>query len=267
MLECEPRIRHPSLEEVSKTTNITHGEGLLNYYFHNSLIGFWIVYLDFACVVILSVDFVARFVISQRRCTFLIDPFNIADILGIIPVWIVFVIVTVASVQKWSLENWKTLEGYSMILGILHILRIFRFRLILLHFKPLRLISLAYKRSLKDLLLLSTVLTMASLVFGFLIYFLEVFFDPVDSFSSGLDAQWWALITMATVGYGDFVPTTDAGRIVGILCALFGIVIVAMITAIIISNFMQLYKNVETIERKKKYLASMRPQKIIKTRL
>ena len=267
MLEYEPKIRDPSLEEVRKNTNITHGEGLYNYYFYNSLPRFWIVFLDFPCAVILTVDFIAQFVISQRRCMFLINPFNIVDILGILPIWMVLVIIIFASVQNWSLKDWKELQDYGLLLGILQLLRLFRFRLILFHFKPLRLISLAYKHSLKDLLLLSTVLAMASLFFGFLLYFLEVFVDPVDSFSSGLDAHWWAFITMTTVGYGDFVPKTDAGYIIGISCALFGIAIVAMITAIIISNFMQVYQNVETIERKKKYFASMRSQKIIKARL
>jgi len=36
------------------------------------------------------------------------------------------------------------------------------------------------------------------------------------------DALWWSLVTMSTVGYGDIVPVTGQGRIVGALLILFG---------------------------------------------
>ena len=41
-----------------------------------------------------------------------------------------------------------------------------------------------------------------------------------------LDAYWWSFITMTTVGYGDVIPTTHQGRVIGICCAVFGVIII-----------------------------------------
>jgi voltage-gated potassium channel len=53
--------------------------------------------------------------------------------------------------------------------------------------------------------------------------------DP--AFENPIDGFWWAWVTMTTVGYGDLVPTTIEGRIVGMLLILVGIAIFSMLTA------------------------------------
>lgn len=45
------------------------------------------------------------------------------------------------------------------------------------------------------------------------------------------DGMWWAWVTMATVGYGDVVPHTGAGRLFGSLLILFGVVLLSLLTA------------------------------------
>ena len=50
-----------------------------------------------------------------------------------------------------------------------------------------------------------------------------------------LETVWWAVITMTTVGYGDKVPITHGGRIVGILMAFSGVALVSIFTATISS--------------------------------
>ena len=48
-----------------------------------------------------------------------------------------------------------------------------------------------------------------------------------------IDAFWWASATVTTVGYGDVVPVTDAGRILGIVLMFVGISIIgAFISAL-----------------------------------
>ena len=48
-----------------------------------------------------------------------------------------------------------------------------------------------------------------------------------------IDAFWWASATVTTVGYGDVVPVTEAGRIMGIVLMFVGISIIgAFISAL-----------------------------------
>ena len=49
------------------------------------------------------------------------------------------------------------------------------------------------------------------------------------------DAIWWGFSTLATVGYGDFVPITATGRVLGVCLMLGGIAIVGTTTALVVS--------------------------------
>lgn len=46
-----------------------------------------------------------------------------------------------------------------------------------------------------------------------------------------LDGVWWAISTMTTVGYGDYVPVTTLGRLIGILLQLVGTMMFGMVVA------------------------------------
>ena len=68
------------------------------------------------------------------------------------------------------------------------------------------------------------------------IYFFE-HKDVKTSVKTIGDAFWWAVVTVTTVGYGDKVPNTLAGKLVRLILMLSGIVLVSMITATIASLF------------------------------
>jgi voltage-gated potassium channel len=75
----------------------------------------------------------------------------------------------------------------------------------------------------------STVITVAA---GFLMTVVD--HEGFPSIGSGL---WWAVQTTTTVGYGDHVPTTVAGRLIAALVMLFGIGFLTVVTAAITSTF------------------------------
>src|SRR5262249_47712337 len=51
------------------------------------------------------------------------------------------------------------------------------------------------------------------------------------------DGLWWAIVTLGTVGYGDLVPHTTAGRVVGSVVIVFGVTFIALLTAVVTSTF------------------------------
>ena len=62
--------------------------------------------------------------------------------------------------------------------------------------------------------------------------------DP-DNFANVWEGLWWAIQTVTTVGYGDVVPTTVAGRIVAALVMIIGIGFITVTTAAIASAFVE----------------------------
>ncbi len=74
-----------------------------------------------------------------------------------------------------------------------------------------------------------TLLFSVVFVFGTSAYLLEHGHNP--SFKEISDGLWWAFVTLTTVGYGDIVPITSAGRIVGVFTMIFGIAVYSLMIA------------------------------------
>jgi len=52
-------------------------------------------------------------------------------------------------------------------------------------------------------------------------------------------ALWWSLQTVTTVGYGDVVPSSGAGRIVGSIVLVYSVAFLTITTAIITTSFIE----------------------------
>ena len=68
------------------------------------------------------------------------------------------------------------------------------------------------------------------------IYFVESG-HPDSQIDSMIDAIWWTVATVTTVGYGDVVPVTDAGKVVAIVYMFSGIGILAIFISVLGTHF------------------------------
>ncbi|KAK3083887.1 hypothetical protein FSP39_004756 [Pinctada imbricata] len=107
-----------------------------------------------------------------------------------------------------------------------------------------------YYNDLKEILLLYMCFLIASVIFASLIYYAE--FHTPDTFPDIPRSIWWSIVTMTTVGYGDFYPKSGYGYVVGTLCAFCGVIILALPIAVVATNFNDFYeKNKERENRVK----------------
>jgi voltage-gated potassium channel len=79
-------------------------------------------------------------------------------------------------------------------------------------------------------------LAVTTLALGLTAGFIVTLVDRRDFPTFGT-AVWWAVVTLSTVGYGDVVPHTPWGRVVGSLVIVFGVTFIAFLTATVTSAF------------------------------
>ena len=59
--------------------------------------------------------------------------------------------------------------------------------------------------------------------------------SPDANIKTGGDALWWAVVTITTVGYGDFYPVTTLGRLTGVSVMFAGVGIIGALASILAS--------------------------------
>ena len=71
-------------------------------------------------------------------------------------------------------------------------------------------------------------IALGAILAGNVIYAIEP-----DTFSSAFEGAWWGIVTMTTVGYGDVVPHSLAGRAIAVALMVAGICMFAAVTGIV----------------------------------
>ncbi|XP_062374292.1 potassium voltage-gated channel subfamily A member 1 [Sardina pilchardus] len=199
--------------------------------------------IETTCVIWFTFELIVRFFACPSKAEFSKTVMNIIDIMSIMPYFIT-VGTELAEQQNPPDVGEEHQNGQpSMSLAILRVIRLVRvFRIFKLsrHSKGLQILGQTLKASMRELGLLIFFLFIGVILFSSAVFFAEAD-EPESHFSSIPDAFWWAVVTMTTVGYGDMRPVTVGGKIVGSLCAIAGVLTIALPVPVIVSNFNYFY--------------------------
>ena len=148
----------------------------------------------------------------KARLLYSLRPLSIIDLLAIAPFYLsAFVSVDLRLLRLLRLLRILKLTRYSPALG------------------TLAAVVTAQRRALAG-----TAFVMSVMILGAasLMYLAEHKTQP-EAFASIPHAIWWATVTLTTVGYGDVVPVTTVGRVLGMVILIMGLGIVALPAAIL----------------------------------
>ncbi|KAJ6649034.1 Potassium voltage-gated channel protein Shaw [Pseudolycoriella hygida] len=221
-LKTHPDMRVP----VIKNMTVRTANGSMSWVLDKAQTNAHIAFFYIECV---------RFISSPSRCQFIKSSVNIIDYIATLSFYIDLVLQKFAS----HLENADILEFFS----IIRIMRLFK---LTRHSSGLKILIQTFRASAKELTLLVFFLVLGIVIFASLVYYAErIQANPHNDFNSIPLGLWWALVTMTTVGYGDMAPKTYIGMFVGALCALAGVLTIALPVPVIVSNFAMYYSHTQ----------------------
>lgn len=176
--------------------------------------GRWFYVAEWAFTLLFTLEYAVRLAVVRNPLRYALSFYGVVDLLSILPTYL-----------SLFLPGSQAL----LVVRILRILRIFRV-LKLLEYSEAggMLVAALYRARRKILVFLVGVLTLV-VVFGALMYVIE---GPANGFTSIPVSMYWAIVTMATVGFGDIAPVTPLGRFVTSVLILIGYGIIAVPTGI-----------------------------------
>uniref|UniRef100_A0A3Q2UQ77 Potassium voltage-gated channel, Shaw-related subfamily, member 3a n=1 Tax=Fundulus heteroclitus TaxID=8078 RepID=A0A3Q2UQ77_FUNHE len=200
----------------------------------------WLTYVEGVCVIWFTIEVVARVIFCPDKAEFFRSALNIIDFVAIVPFYLE------VALSGLSSKTAKDVLSFLRVVRFVRILRIFK---LTRHFVGLRVLGHTLRASTNEFLLLIIFLALGVLIFATMIYYAErIGADPDDptaaahtNFKNIPIGFWWAVVTMTTLGYGDMYPETWSGMLVGALCALAGVLTIAMPVPVIVNNFGMYY--------------------------
>jgi voltage-gated potassium channel len=122
-------------------------------------------------------------------------------------------------------------------LRTLRLLRLLRMLKLTRHATIFNLLWAVFRQEARSIGAVLFILLLTLTISASLMYMIEGEAQP-DGFSSIPAAMWWAIETLTTVGYGDLVPVTPFGKIIGGVVTVIGVVAVALFTSLITVSFL-----------------------------
>jgi voltage-gated potassium channel len=163
---------------------------------------------------IFTAEYIIRLLIVRRPFRYARSFYGIIDILAVLPTYLAILIPG---------------AQFLIVLRVLRVLRIFK----ILHLKQYvdeswLLINALSRSARKIFIFLLTILTIVT-IFGAVMFLVE---GGRNGFESIPMSMYWAVVTVATVGYGDIAPVTPIGRLIASTLMLIGYGIIAVPTGI-----------------------------------
>lgn len=192
--------------------------------------------LDTACVMIFTAEYLLRFYAAPDRCLFVRSVMSVIDVVAILPYYI-----------GLGITDNDDVSGAFVTLRVFRVFRIFKFSR---HSQGLRILGYTLKSCASELGFLLFSLTMAIIIFATVMFYAEKNV-PSTKFTSIPSAFWYTIVTMTTLGYGDMVPHTIPGKVVGGICSLSGVLVIALPVPVIVSNFSRIYHQNQRADKRK----------------
>ena len=188
----------------------------------------WLHGVELACSVIFVVEYVLRVWVCvenpvhgpgwKGRLHYMRSPAAVLDLIALTPL-----VTTLVGGEAFLLR-------FVRLLRLLRLARFGRLSAALTHLRE------AIRSRAFELVASLWIALILLLVTSTLMYLVEGRVQP-ETFGSIPRAMWWSIVTLTTVGYGDVVPVTAAGRILAGCTAVIGVGLVAMPTGILASAF------------------------------
>jgi voltage-gated potassium channel len=171
--------------------------------------------LEWGFTALFTVEYVARILCVQRPWRYATGFYGVIDLLAVLP-------------SYFSL----LMPGTELLLDIriLRLLRVFRIFKLTLYIEEYTRLGEALAASRRKILVFLSVVLMAILILGTIMYVVE---GPKNGYTSIPVAMYWATVTMTTVGYGDITPHTSLGKAIASFMMLLGWGILAVPTGIV----------------------------------
>lgn len=161
-----------------------------------------------------SAEYLVRLWVVKRPLRYATSFYGIIDLLAIVPTFVSLLFPASASLT---------------VVRILRMLRIFRILKLAEYSSEAGVLVLALLRARRKILVFVATLLVITVVFGALMYVVE---GPEYGYTSIPTGMYWAVVTMATVGFGDIAPGTPFGRFITSVLIIIGYSIIAVPTGI-----------------------------------